>query len=584
MKLRPYQQAAHDAAITWVKRNTEPCVIEAATGAGKSHIISALAKTLHQLSGGKHILCLQPSKELLEQNYAKFVHTGDNSSMFSASVGITSLRWPVVYGTPMTVKNKIHRFGSQFCVVILDECHSITPTIKHIIEELQGKNSHVRVIGLSATPYRLGTGYLYAKDDKDRLLDENQARDPYFKKLVYKIGARQLIAEGFLTQPVISETGQEHYDTLGLQLNSRGQFDAKDVDRAYMGHGRKTAAIVHDVVTRSQDRQGVLFFAATVRHAQEILASLPPGLSAIVTGETPKDERASILRRFKRKELKYIVNRDVLTVGFDAPHIDVIALCRATESVGLLQQMIGRGLRIDDGKTECLVMDYAQNIERHCPDGDLFAPVIRVRKAKGEREPIEAHCPECSAVNVFSARDNTDGFQIDKNGYYIDLFGQRVQTEFGFMPAHYGRRCLNEPCTYRWTSKSCPTCNGDNDITARYCSHCKAELIDPGEKLKIDFAHFKSDPTKLQTDEIISFVSGKTMSRSGNECLRADIVTPYRSFSVWCMANAKYPRAVRDYERLATLDDSPQTVTYKKEDSGFYRILAFNEQPDEEPV
>jgi DNA repair protein RadD len=163
------------------------------------------------------------------------------------------------------------------------------------------------------------------------------------------VGARDLIEQGFLTEPVIGGTMAEGYDTHGLTPNAQGKFDAADVDRAYHGHGRKTAAIVADVVRQAQDRQGVMFFAATVRHAQEIMASLPPELSVMVTGETGKSERDSLIRRFKAKAIKYLVNVSVLTTGFDAPHVDLIAILRKTESVGLLQQIIGRGLRICPG-------------------------------------------------------------------------------------------------------------------------------------------------------------------------------------------------------------------------------------------
>ena len=102
-----------------------------------------------------------------------------------------------------------------------------------------------------------------------------------------------------------------------------------------------------------------MLFAATVRHAEEVMASLPPDLSAMITGDTPKGERASIIARFKARRIKYLVNVAVLTTGFDAPHVDVIAILRKTESVGLLQQIIGRGLRLHDDKRDCLVLDYA---------------------------------------------------------------------------------------------------------------------------------------------------------------------------------------------------------------------------------
>ena len=137
MTLRPYQQAAHDAIIDWVRKSRSRCMIEAATGAGKSHIISAVAETIYRISNGKRVLCLAPSAELVVQNYEKYIATGSPASIFSASAGRKELRYPVVFGTPMTVRNRIAKFGNEFAMVIVDECHGITPTVQGIIEKIK---------------------------------------------------------------------------------------------------------------------------------------------------------------------------------------------------------------------------------------------------------------------------------------------------------------------------------------------------------------------------------------------------------------------------------------------------------------
>lgn len=286
MALRPYQHAAHDAALSWVRRCTEPCLIEAPTGSGKSHVIAALAESLHRISKGKHILCLAPSAELVQQNREKFLLTGNPASVFSASAGDLCMRHPVVFGTPGTVKNRVGRFGSKFCAVVIDEAHGITPTIRHIVDRIKEVNHNLRVIGLSATPYRLGTGYIYAQDEDGRPVQA--CRDPYFAARVYRIDARELLAAGYLTPPVIGQLNAGAYHTLSMELNSQGKFDSSDIDRAFHGHGRKTAAIVADIVAQSRTRKGVMLFAATIQHAKEVLASLPPALSAIITGGTEK--------------------------------------------------------------------------------------------------------------------------------------------------------------------------------------------------------------------------------------------------------------------------------------------------------
>lgn len=602
MTLRPYQQAAVDAAVDWMRKSLAPACIEAATGAGKSHIIAEIARLIHQ-STGKRVLCLAPSAELVVQNHGKYLASGHRASMFSASAGAKELRYSVVFGSPLTVKNRISAFkragNDGYALVVIDEAHGITPTVQGIIAEMREANPNLRVLGLTATPYRLGSGWIFREGPEGRLNGEDTARDPYFAKCVYKVGARELIDQGFLTKPVIGEINATGYDTAGLTLNSRGQFDSDAIDRAYHGHGRKTAAIVADVVTQAAQRQGVMFFAATVQHAREVLASLPPQLSAIVTAETPKGERDSLIRRFKARDLKYMVNVSVLTVGFDAPHVDLIAILRKTESVGLLQQIIGRGLRTSPGKADCLVLDYTTNLEDHCPDGDLFAPVVKAGKGGGEGGGLTCVCPICAYENSFTVNPQYLGVETDAAGYALDLDGRQMMSDFGPIPAHFGRRCMGltqtgkrgeyERCGYRWTFKPCPHCEAENDIAARYCKECKGEIVDPNEKLKTDFKAFKRDPTQWQTDQVISMTCKPGVSAKGNKTIRVEWVTPYRQFTTWFSPDSKASiiRLRHEVFIKATYDGAtpPATVTYRKDPATqFFEIRAYNLEADHEPA
>jgi len=508
MQLRSYQTDATNAAIDWIKGCIDPIVIGAPTGAGKSHIIAALSKEIRYMSG-KRVLVLAPTGELVTQDYQKYLLTGERASIFSASGGRKETIHPVVFGSPLTVANNLLRFDQRYAAIIVDEAHGITPTLIKIIQSMQSHNPNLRIIGLSATPYRLGTGYIYQNHFVHGRMSEDVARDPFFHSLVFDIDARLLIDEGYLTPPAMEQS--DGYDTSELILKPNGLWDSSTVDAAFEGHGRKTAGIVGDIVSKATHRKGVMIFAATIKHAQEVMASLPPHLSELVTGKTPKAERADILERFKAKEIKYLVNVSVLTTGFDAPHVDVIAILRATESVALLQQIIGRGLRIDDGKTDCLVLDYAENIERHCPGGDIFDPTIRAKPATAS-EPSPIECPECHYVNLFSNRKNDENYQVDRFGYFIDPLGQRVDTEHGPAPSHYGRRCNGESlrdgkhdrCDYKWTFKECE-CGHENDIAARYCSKCKGELVNPNDKLKEIAAKIARDPYRTRTANIINW-------------------------------------------------------------------------------
>lgn len=506
MNLRPYQQEASDAAYDFIMQCLDPCLIEAATGAGKSLIIADLAKRINAVSG-KKILCLAPSRELVEQNREKYLATGNPASIFSASIR-KELKHPVVFGTPQTVVNNLHRFNN-YAAIIIDEAHGITPTLKTIIRGIQEKNDKVRVIGLSATPYRTRDGYIFANHYEHGKMAPEVAHDPFFHTLAYSIGARDLIDMGYLTPPVIG-SAQEHYDTSGLKLKSTGKWDQSTVDAAFVGRGRLTSQIISDVVAQSAGRQGVMVFASTIQHAEEIMESLPPELSEIITGKTDKVERENIITRFKAKQFKYLVNVTILTTGFDASHVDVVAILRATESAGLLQQIIGRGLRLDDEKDDCLILDYAENIERHFPHGDIFDPVIKVRVG-AEGEGMEVKCPICHHKNDFAGRPNPDGFPVSNDGYWVDLAGNKVLNSSGVeVPAHMGRRCLGEAlvggrhvrCSYKWSFKSCPTCEAENDIAARYCCECKAEIVDPNQKLLELATRIENDPYRTRTSVV----------------------------------------------------------------------------------
>lgn len=601
MNLRPYQQEASDAAIKWIRRCVDPCVIEAATGAGKSHIIADVARRIHAISG-KKILCTAPSKELVEQNYAKFLATGSPASIYSASIRKEMVH-PVVFGTPQTIANSLQRFGDNFAAIIMDEAHGITPTMRAIVDHITTQNRRCRVIGMTATPYRMTTGYIYANDYERGPVQE--CADPFFHSLVYRIGARRLINDGYLTPPIFANH-VDGYDTSGLILNSRGQFDADDIDKAFVGRGRKTASIVADIVEKSAGRRGVLIFAATVAHAHEVMESLPPSLSAIITGQTPKAERERTLSAFQRQEIKYLVNVAVLTTGFDATHVDVIAIMRATESVGLLQQIIGRGTRLHDGKADFLVLDYAENMERHCPGGDVFEPVIKVRK-QSDSFTVTATCPWCTHQNVFAGRPNPDGYGVNAAGEFVDLRGETIKNAEGApIPAHFGRRCQGETiaagthvqCGYFWSHKRCPECDAENDIAARYCGRCRAEIVDPNEKLREEAARMASDPYQPLSAAVSAVMIRRWPGRDGKpDTARIDYQLEGASDTVseWVRPDDSSRYLMKSWSRacaalfggsVMTLDDAltryergeyrlPAMVVYRrKQGTKFFDIMA----------
>lgn len=579
-KLREYQTLAVNSAIDWVRKNTSPVLLELATGAGKSLICAEIALIMRGLSG-KKVLCLCPSAELVEQNAEKYALTGEKYSIYSASIS-KSLIHNVIFATEGTFKSVAEEKGADFSLVIIDEAHRITPTIKKIIEDMQSKNKYLRVIGMTATPYRLGTGYIYEQDESGAKMEN--AINPFFKRKVYTVGGKYLVENGFLTRPVIGKTGVSGYSVENLSLNKSNTFSSDDLDEAFCGKGTKTSAIVADVIEQANSisAKGVMFFAATVRHAEEIMQSLPAYNSALITGDTKRKERRRIISEFKKKKIKYLVNVSVLTTGFDAEHVDVVAILRPTESASLLSQIIGRGLRLSDGKEICLILDYAGNIDRFYPDGDIFNPQIQSFSDKPNPKGSFL-CEECNSINEFSLRPNPEGLDIDSNGYFLDLSGEdRIMIGQSPYPAHFGRRCTHihslghdnfERCGYFWTFKPCQSCDHKNDIAARFCESCNIQLIDPNDKLLFEFAAFKNDLSQLQTDSILSIIRKKP--RIG--LILWVIETEHRKLEVFFSnrVNKKF------YDMVNDKGFKPTTVSYKKQSNSEYFIISdFNRKAD----
>ncbi|MDF3008371.1 MAG: box helicase, partial [Enterobacter kobei] len=173
---------------------------------------------------------------------------------------------------------------------------------------------------------------------------------------------------------------------------------------------RITPHIISQIEEFAATRKGVMIFAATVEHAREITGLLPADDAALITGETPGSERDALIEAFKAQQFRYLVNVSVLTTGFDAPHVDLIAILRPTESISLYQQIVGRGLRLAPGKTDCLILDYAGNPH------DLFTPEVGSPKGKSDNVPVQVFCPDCGFANTFWGKTTADGTLIEHFG------------------------------------------------------------------------------------------------------------------------------------------------------------------------
>ncbi len=378
--LRPYQQEAVDATLAWFRKHREPAAIVLPTGAGKSLVIAELAR----LARGR-VLVLAHVKELVAQNHAKYCALGLEADIFAAGLKRKESHGKVVFGSVQSVARNLDLFRSEFSLLIVDECHRISDDddsqYQQILAHLKAVNSHLRLLGLTATPFRLGKGWIYRYHYHGMVRGDDKA---LFSDCIYELPLRYMIKHGYLTPPERLDMPVVQYDFSRLQAQSNGLFSEADLNQELKKQKRITPHIISQIEEFAATRKGVMIFAATVEHAREITGLLPAGDAALITGETPGPERDSLIDAFKAQRFRYLVNVSVLTTGFDAPHVDLIAILRPTESVSLYQQIVGRGLRLAPGKTDCLILDYAGNPH------DLYTPEVARQKEKATTCPCRS--------------------------------------------------------------------------------------------------------------------------------------------------------------------------------------------------
>lgn len=390
MPLYPYQQRALDLLYGWFRENPtgNPCLVMP-TGSGKSHVIAGLCQDALTHWPETRILMLTHVKELIEQNASKLLAAWPDVPMgvYSAGLGRRELGKAVTFAGIQSVRNRAEGLGFQDLIVV-DECHLISHKsvggYRNLIHKLTEINPAIRVVGLTATPYRLGHG----------LISEG---DALFDALIEPISVEELIHIKKLA-PLRSKMPKTVLDV--SQVGKRGgEYIESDLQDA-VNTDENNDKIVSQTINLAGDRKSWLLFCTGVKHARTIARMLNgKGIkSECVTGDTPKAERKDILDRFKSGELRAVTNANVLTTGFDHPDTDLVALMRPTMSPGLYIQMAGRGMRTKSHTDHCLVLDFAGVVARHGPIVDVTPPSNK----KGKGPPPTRTCGQCQEICALS--------------------------------------------------------------------------------------------------------------------------------------------------------------------------------------
>ncbi|MEX2187396.1 MAG: DEAD/DEAH box helicase family protein [Pirellulales bacterium] len=385
LTLRPYQEQTKQAVYDHLRqRDDNPCAVVPTAG-GKTPIMASICKDAVGTWGGR-VLVLAHVKELLEQTADKLRLVCPEIAFGVYSAGLK--RRDTTHSVIVAGIQSVYRRACEldvFDLIMVDEAHLIPVEgdgmYRQFLADAKVLNPNVRIVGFTATPFRMKTGPICTPDG-------------FLNHICFEVGVRELIRDGFLC-PLITKAGINKADFDQLHVRG-GEFVADEVENL-MDDERLVTAACGETVGYTSDRRAVLIFASGIKHGEHIVRVLAEehGVECgFVTGETPVKDRDAVLNRFRRGELKYLCNVNVLTTGFDVPHIDCVALVRPTMSPGLYYQMVGRGFRLHPGKANCLVLDFGGNVMRHGPVDNLTIKST----PNGEGEAPMKECPECMAI------------------------------------------------------------------------------------------------------------------------------------------------------------------------------------------
>lgn len=397
LTLRPYQSGAIHGIYSYFANQSGNPLIVIPTAGGKSLVMATFIEGVLKAYPDQRILVVTHVRELIQQNHAELMRlwTDAPAGIYSAGLKQRDLRSPILFAGIQSIHK--HVYDVQQCdLVLIDEAHLIPRSsntmYRRFLDGLKRLNPAMKVIGLTATPYRLDSGLLH------------EGKDAIFTDVAFEASVRELIDDGYLA-PVISKPMATQIDVTGVGTRA-GEFIAKELEAA-VDKDSITQAAVDEIVTFGEDRKSWLVFCAGVDHAHHVRDAIRArGVTcATIVGDTPSAQREALINEFKAGRIRCLTNANVLTTGFNAPGVDLIAMLRPTKSAGLYVQIVGRGCRLAPGKEDCLVLDFAGNIARHGPI-DAIKP--KRPKAGEDGEAPTKVCPECNSVVHAAVRECPD--------------------------------------------------------------------------------------------------------------------------------------------------------------------------------
>jgi DNA repair protein RadD len=388
INLRPYQKEAIDSTFRYFADNDGNPLIVLPTGTGKSVVIAEFCRQTLKDWPDTKILVVTHVRELIKQNHDELKTLWPEAPAGINSAGLKKRDYDpsIVFCGIQSVHKKASNFV-KVDLVLIDEVHLVprkTNTMyQRFLSNLKIMNPHMRVIGLTATPYRLDSGLLHT------------GKEALFDAVSYEAELKDMVDQGYLTR-LMSKQPKTRLDVSSVSIRG-GEFVAGELERA-VDRTDVNESVVREIVVLGAERKSWLIFCAGVKHATHIAEIVRRyGVSCeTIFGDTPSAERDRIVRDFKAGKIRALASMGVLTTGFNAPIVDLLAILRPTESTGLYIQIMGRGMRNSPGKEDCLVLDFAGNIARHGPV-DRVNPK-KPRQSDGEGVAPTKTCPKCQSI------------------------------------------------------------------------------------------------------------------------------------------------------------------------------------------
>lgn len=391
MQLRPYQSKVLDDLWSWFATHSDgDPVIEACVGAGKSVMIAEMCRRAVSEYPGTRIVMAVHVRELLQQNYDKLraVWPQAPAGMYSAGVGQRDV-CDITFCTIQTVWKKAQAFG-YMDMLFVDECHLISANdasmYRAFITALREVNPGLRVIGWTGTAFR-GNGVWLTSHG-------------VFTHVAARVTMRELLDQGFLS-PLRTVSTKARIKTDGVAIR-QGDYAVEQLAKAADTQSLVEATASEIVrIGNAEQRKKWMVFAVNQRHALHVTQALRAlgETAALVTSETAKEDRDAFIAGFRAGRIRCLVNVAVLTTGFDVPDVDLIAMLRPTKSPVLYVQIAGRGMRLAEGKTDCIWLDFTDTTSEQGPVDEIKGrpPAPKKAKAAGQQEAAVSYklCPEC---------------------------------------------------------------------------------------------------------------------------------------------------------------------------------------------